>query len=162
MRFESLEGLSIICGDSQVLISPKGITLSTPTLTLMGKEIDVRAETVAIAAKGDLTLAGKTATVQTSGAKLALDSSSASLIASQVKLGSGSGATSQASDKPAKITKIQMKDAQGKPRANARVLLCKGGPDGEQRMTVLDENGMLELIGDDSYQITFPDDAKAK
>lgn len=162
IEIESLEGLSIICGDSQLLISPKGITLSTPTLTLAGKEIDANAGTIAVASTGDLTLGGKTTTVQTAGAKLALDSSSASLTASQVKLGSGSGASAQTNDKPATITKIQMKDPTGKPRANARVLLTKGGKDGEQRMTVLDENGMLEIIGTDSYTVTFPDDAQAK
>jgi uncharacterized protein involved in type VI secretion and phage assembly len=162
MEIESLEGLSIICGSSQLLISPKGITLSTPTLTLAGKDTEVRAGTVAVASTGDLKLAGATATVQTSGAKMALDSSTATLMASQVKLGSGSGATSQTSDKPDTITKIQMKDPQGKPRANARVLLTKGGKEGEQRMTVLDENGYLELIGTDTYQISFPDDKQAK
>ncbi|MGO9342324.1 MAG: hypothetical protein ACLP6E_07365, partial [Acidimicrobiales bacterium] len=162
IEVESLLGLSIICGDSQLLISPKGITLSTPTLTLGGKEIDARAGMIVLSSSGDLTMGGKTATVQTSGAKMALDSSTASLTGSKVKLGSGSGGDSQASDKPATITKVQMKDPEGKPRANARVLLSKGGKDGEQRMTVLDENGMLELIGDDSYSITFPDDAKAK
>jgi type VI secretion system secreted protein VgrG len=162
IEIETLKGLTILCGDSQLLISPKGITISTPLLTLKGKEIDVDNDTITLSAKNDLSLAGKTVTAQTSGAKLALDSSSASLTASAIKLASGSGSTSNQDDKPLKITKIQMKDAQGKPRANARVLLCKGGPDGEQRMTVLDENGMLELIGDDSYQITFPDDSQAK
>jgi type VI secretion system secreted protein VgrG len=162
IEVEALEGLSIICGDSQLLLSPKGITLSTPTLTLAGKNIEARAGSIAVTSTGDLTLGGTTATVQTAGAKMALDSSSASLIASQVKLGQGSGAAAQTSDKPATITKILMKDAQGKPRANARVLLSKGGKDGEQRMTVLDENGYLELIGTDSYSISFPDDDLAK
>jgi type VI secretion system secreted protein VgrG len=162
IEVESLKGLSIICGDSQLLISPKGITLSTPTLTLAGKNIEVRGGSVAVASTGDLKLGGATAALQTAGAKLALDSTSATLTGTQVKLGGGSGASSQTADKPATITKIQMKDSQGKPRANARVLLTKGGKDGEERMTVLDENGYLELVGDDSYQITFPDDARAK
>jgi type VI secretion system secreted protein VgrG len=162
IEVESLEGLSIICGDSQLLISPKGITLSTPTLTLAGKDIEARGGTVVVASTGDLKLGGATATVQTAGATMALDSTTATLTGSKVKLGGGSGATSQASDKPATITKIQMKDPQGKPRANVRVLLTKGGKDGEQRMTVLDENGYLELIGTDSYTISFPDDVQAK
>jgi hypothetical protein len=79
-----------------------------------------------------------------------------------VKLGAGSGGDAPSDDKPATITKVQMKDPKGQPRANARVLLTKGGKDGEGRMTVLDENGMLELIGADSYTITFPDDTQAK
>ncbi|MGH7295830.1 MAG: type VI secretion system Vgr family protein, partial [Polyangiaceae bacterium] len=162
IEVETLEGLSIICGDSQLLMSPKGITLSTPTLTLAGSTIEARGGTVAVASTGDLKLGGATATVQTSGARMALDSSTATLTGSQVKLGGGSGATSQTSDNPATITKVQMKDPQGNPRANARVLLTKGGKDGEERMTVLDENGYLELIGTDSYTISFPDDAKAK
>ena len=61
-----------------------------------------------------------------------------------------------------KITTVQMKDSQGKPRANARVLLVKGGKGGEQRMTVLDADGMLELIGDTQYSISFPDDPVKK
>jgi hypothetical protein len=52
-----------------------------------------------------------------------------------------------------------MKDSKGKPRANARVLLTQGGA---QRMTVLDANGMLDLIGDSQYQISFPDDPASK
>lgn len=58
-----------------------------------------------------------------------------------------------------KITKVQMKDSKGKPRANVRVLLTSGD---EQRMTVLDANGMLELVGDTAYKVSFPDDPKAK
>jgi len=57
-----------------------------------------------------------------------------------------------------KVTKVQMKDSKGKPRANVRVLLTSGD---EQRMTVLDANGMLELVGDTAYKISFPDDPKA-
>ncbi|MGH7298492.1 MAG: bacteriophage T4 gp5 trimerization domain-containing protein, partial [Polyangiaceae bacterium] len=162
IEFETLEGLSIVCGDSQLLISPQGITLSTPNLTLSAKEVELRGGTIGVVSTGDLSLGGKATTLQTSGAKLALDSTTASLTGSQVKLGGGSAAVTQATDKPATITKVQMKDAKGKPRANARVLLSKGGKDGEQRMTVLDENGVLELIGDESYQITFPDDGDAK
>ena len=162
IEVESLEGLSIICGDSQLLLSPKGITLSSPTLTLAGKTIEARGGTVAVASTGNLTLGGVTATVQTVGAKMALDGSTATLTGSHVKLGGGSGATTQGPDIPQTITKILMKDSQGKPRANARVLLTKGGKDGVQRMTVLDENGYLELIGTDSYTTTFPDDVHAK
>jgi hypothetical protein len=162
IEVESLEGLSILCGKSQLLISPNGITLSTPTLTLTGKEVEVRAGKVTVASTGDLTLGGSTATVRTSGAKMTLDSSTASLIGAQVKLGGGSGTAVQTETSSVIVTKVQMKDPQGKPRANARVLLTKGGKTGEQRMTVLDENGMLELIGDAAYQVSFPDDTPAK
>ena len=162
IEVESREGLSILCGDSQLLISPKGITLSTPTLTLVAKEVEVRGGAVAVTSTGALTLCGQTVAARTSGAKMVLDASSASLVAPQVKLGNGSGGDSPAADKPATITRIQMKDPQGQPRANARILLRKGGKDGEQRMTVLDEKGVLELIGDDSYEVSFPDDKQAK
>jgi hypothetical protein len=157
-----LESFALVCGDSQLIVSPQGITLSSPAISFVSKAVDATVGTFTVAASGDLTLGGKTATVETAGAQLALDSSTASLKGSQVKLGSGSGDSAQTSDKPVTITHVQMKDAQGKPRANARVLLLKGGKDGEQRMTVLDENGMLELIGEDSYQLVFPDDPAAK
>jgi type VI secretion system secreted protein VgrG len=162
IEVEVLDTFTLICGDSQILVSPKGITLSSPHLSLVGKAIDATAGTFAATASGSLTLGGQTATMRTSGAQLALDASTANLTGSKVKLGSGTGDTSQATDQPATITHVQMKDPQGKPRANARVLLLKGGKDGEQRMTVLDENGTLELVGDASYQIVFPDDPAAK
>jgi hypothetical protein len=162
IEVESLEGLSLVCGDSQILISPKGITLSTPTFTLAAKDVEVRGATVALASTGALSLSGQTVTAQTASAKLALDGTSASLVAPQVKLGNGSGGGSQTTEKPPTITRIQMKDPHGQPRANARILLCKGGKDGEQRMTVLDENGVLELLGDDSYEVSFPDDKQAR
>jgi hypothetical protein len=162
IEVEALEGLSIVCGDSQLLFSPKGITVSAPTITFVGKEIDAKASKIAATSTGDLTLGAMTAKLQTAGAKMALDATSAMLKAPQVKLGMGTGDTSQSVDKPPTITKIQMKDPKGKPRSNARVLLTKGGKDGEQRMTVLDADGNLEIVGEDSYSITFPDDAQAK
>jgi len=114
---------------------------------------------VSVSATGALTLAGKTATMETAGAQIALGSSSASVTAAQVKIGPGSGALSRATVAPEKVTSVQMKDSTGKPRANARVLLTQGG---KQRMTVLNANGMLELIGDSQYQISFPDDPVTK
>ncbi len=57
----------------------------------------------------------------------------------------------------------EVKDVQGKPRANARVLLTKGtGKTAEQRMTVLDADGKLGLISDAQYALSFPDDPVAK
>jgi type VI secretion system secreted protein VgrG len=159
MEVEVLEGFTLICGDSQIAVTPSGITLSSPNITLAGKEVDVVATTFNATASGDLKMAAATVTMQTAGAKVLLDSSSANVTATQIKLAAGSGASSQSSSKPVKITKVQMKDAQGKPRANARVLLKSGD---EQRMTVLDKDGMLELIGDTQYQASFPDDGKAK
>jgi hypothetical protein len=117
------------------------------------------AGTLNATATNDMTLSAKTATIQTAGAVVALDSSSASVTASQIKLAGGSGSSSPTSSEPVKVTKVLMKDSQGKPRANARVLLTKGD---EQRMTVLDADGMLELIGDASYSVSFPDDGNAK
>jgi hypothetical protein len=162
MEIEVLKGLTLICGDSQILVSPKGITLASPNISFVGTAVGATAGTFAVTATDSVSLKGPTATVQTAGAKLALDSSSANLIAPAVKLGSGSGEAASTSASKQTITRVQMKDAQGKPRANSRVLLLKGGPKGEQRMTVLDEDGMLELIGDDSYQSVFPDDPAAK
>lgn len=159
---EVLNGFTLVCGSSQLVVSPTGITLSSPNITLSSKEVDIDVGTFAVAATDAVTLAGKTATIETAGAQVALDSSSANVTASQVKLGPGSGSLSQTNAQPVKITTVQMKDAQGKPRADARVLLVKGGKGGEQRMTVLDANGMLELIGDTAYQISFPDDPVAK
>jgi hypothetical protein len=75
-----------------------------------------------------------------------------------VNLGNGSGGSSQSDATPTVVTRVVMKDPAGKPRSNARVLLEKAG---EQRMTVLDANGVLELFGDASYRATFPDDPKS-
>jgi type VI secretion system secreted protein VgrG len=156
---EVLTGFTLVCGSSQILVSPSGITLSSPNITLSGKEVDVLAGTFKANVSGALTTMADTATFETSGAQIALDSSSATVEASAIKLGSGSGSTSQTSAQPVKITKVQMKDSKGVPRADTRVLLVQGG---KQRVTVLDADGMLELIGDSSYQISFPDDPQAK
>ncbi len=173
LEVEVLTSITIVCGDSQILISPQGITLTSPNISLVGSAVESKGDTFAVTtkkdltlvgktftvtAKEDLTLGGKTVTAATAGAQLALDSSSANLTGSQVKLGSGSGSTASTSDSnadPVKITRVQMKDASGKPKANVRVLLEK---DGEQRITVLDADGMLELIGDASYKVSFPDE----
>jgi hypothetical protein len=156
---EVLTGFTLVCGSSQILVSPSGITLSSPNITLAGKEVDLINTTVNVTASDAITIGGKTVTIETSGAEVALDSSSATIQASQVKLASGGGASSSTTSQPVKITKVQMKDSQGKPRADTRVLLVAGG---QQRVTVLDANGMLELIGDTAYQISFPDDPQAK
>ncbi len=156
---EVLEGFTLLCGDSQIAVTPSGITLTSPNISLVGKEVDVTADALKATVTNDLTMGAKTVTLQTAGAKVTLDASSANVTATQVKLAGGSGASSQTTSEPVKVTKVQMKDPQGKPRANARVLLTKGD---EQRMTVLDADGMLELIGDASYTVSFPDDGKAK
>jgi hypothetical protein len=162
IEIEVLESLTVVCGNSQLLLSPAGITLTSPNITLAGKEVDVNASTLAISVSGDASVAGKTVTLQTSGGKVALDSSSVGVTGSSVNLGAGSGSQSSSTSDPVKITKVQMKDSQGRPRTNARVLLTKGGKNGEQRMTVLDADGELELIGDTQYSISFPDDPAAK
>jgi type VI secretion system secreted protein VgrG len=159
LEVEALESFTVICGDSQIAVTPSGITLSSPNITLAGKELDLVLTTLKATMSDQMTMTAKTATVQTAGASIALDSSSAQIQASQIKLAGGSGSSSQASSDPVKITKVQMKDSKGKPRANVRVLLTNGD---EQRMTVLDANGMLELVGDTAYKISFPDDPKAK
>ncbi len=159
---EVLEGFTLVCGSSQIIVSPTGITICSPNTTITGKEVDIDVKTLAVSATDALTLAGKTVTMQTAGAKIALDASSANVTSTQISLGSGSGSLAPPSTQPVKITKVQMKDAQGKPRANVRVLLTTGGKTGEQRMTVLDADGELELIGDTQYAISFPDDPVAK
>jgi type VI secretion system secreted protein VgrG len=159
MEVEVLESFTLLCGQSQIAVTASGITLSSPNISLAGKEVDIVATTLKATMSDAMTMTAKTATVQTAGASVALDSSSATVQASQIKLSSGSGSSSPASSKPVKVTKVLMKDAQGKPRSNARVLLTKGS---EQRMTVLDADGMLELVGDDAYQVSFPDDSSAK
>lgn len=159
VELEVLEQFTLLCGDSQILISPNGITLSSPNITLAGSNIAANAKSLNASGSDILTLAGKAITATTAGGKLALDDATASLTGQKVKLGSGSGSSSSASTTPTKVTRAVMRDAAGKPRANARVLLDK---DGEQRMTVLDADGALELIGDASYKVSFPDDRVVK
>ncbi len=156
---ETLEGFTLVCGDSQICVSPSGITLSSPNVSVVGKTTSIVGSTLSANLSNQATVGAATLKLQTAGAVVSLDSSSASVQASQVKLGGGSGSTSQPSSQPVKITRVQLNDSQGKPRANVRVLLTSGN---EQRVTVLDANGMLELVGDSSYQISFPDDSGAK
>lgn len=159
LEVETLEGFTLVCGDSQICVSPSGITFNSPNVSVVGKAVSIVGSTLSANLSNQATVGAATLKLQTSGALVSLDSSSASVQASQVKLGAGSGASSQPSSQQTKITRVQLNDAQGKPRANARVLLTSGD---EQRVTVLDANGSLELIGDASYQISFPDDAGAK
>jgi type VI secretion system secreted protein VgrG len=156
---ETLEGFTLVCGDSQICVSPSGITLNSPNVSVVGKSTSIVGGTLSANLSNQATVGAATLKLQTAGAIVSLDSNSASVQASQVKLGGGSGSTSQPSSQPVKITRVQLNDSQGKPRANVRVLLTSGN---EQRVTVLDANGVLELVGDASFQISFPDDSGAK
>lgn len=96
-----------------------------------------------------------------SGASVVLDSN-ATVQGSQVKLSGGSGSSPSSSNKPPKVTTIELKDQDGNPRANQPVVLRTGGEGGPERTVVLDENGKCTVPGTDSFEVFIPDGPGAK
>jgi type VI secretion system secreted protein VgrG len=153
----SLARLVIHCGKSEIRIEPEKITFTSPTVSIVSsKEVLVATPKATVAATGLLTLGGDSVKVTSSGASVVLDSN-ATVQGASVKLAGGSGASDQSNDKPPKVTTLEVKDQNGNPLANQRVILRKGGEGGDEQTVVLDEKGKIILKGDDAYDVFVPD-----
>ena len=166
------EGLTIRCGDSHVIIKKDAITIQSPTIALVAKTMELTAsdkltagsKQVEVGGSDSVAVTGKKTTLSGDSSSVVLDSN-ATVQGSSVKLGSGGGASvSKKDEKKAKVTKIKLVDQDGKPLANQRVLLRKGGDGGPERIVVLDKDGKVEVEGEGSYNVRFPElpGAKAK
>ncbi len=152
----ALKGLTITCGKSQIQIATDTITITSPTITLVTKDAEIQTTKFNVAATDAVTIGGSKVTVTSSGASVALDSN-ATVQGAQVKLGSGSGASAQSQDKPPKVTTLQLNDQTGAPLANQTVILRFGGDGGEERTVTLDDKGSIDITGEDSFDVIFPE-----
>lgn len=151
----ALKGITITCGQSQIVLKQDSITISSPTVSFVSKDVEVATAKMAVAGTDAVTVTGSKVTLTSSGATVALDSN-ATVQGAQVQLGSGSGSSAQNSTKPPKTTTIVLRDPSGKPLANQPVVLRLGGEGGQEKAVVLDDQGQLQVPGDDSFEVSFP------
>jgi Putative peptidoglycan binding domain len=161
----SLEGFTFSCGDSHVTIRKDSVTIASPTITLVGKTVQVTAsDTAAVAAK-TVTIAGSDSVTVSGANKATLAGQSATVVldsnatvqGSAVKLGSGGGSSSssQAQPKTVTVTTIKLADGDGNPVTNQRAILRKGGNGGPERVVALDAEGQIMIEGDDALDVLF-------
>jgi type VI secretion system secreted protein VgrG len=97
VTLESDTSITLQCGNTSIVITPDGVTITGKTLTLnAGSTLAVSSPNASLTLDDNVTAIGKKATISSSGAQLALDGNAA-LTGSQVKLGSGSGSSASAS-----------------------------------------------------------------
>jgi type VI secretion system secreted protein VgrG len=152
----ALVGVTVTCGKSEIRILPDSITVTSPKISLVSKDIELTGDKVVVTASGALTLGGDSVKMTSSGASVALDSN-ATVQGGQVKLSGGSGASGQSDKQNVKVTTIELKDQDGKPLAHQRIILRTGGEGGPEKTVVLDENGKYTVTGDDSFEVFIPE-----
>jgi type VI secretion system secreted protein VgrG len=157
----AIESLTFTCGQSQIVIKPDSVTISSPKLTFSTPDSEFVGKKFAVTATDSIELDGKTVTASSSGASVALDSN-ATVQGGQVQLKGGSGSSASTSDKDAKVTTLTLVDQDGKPLANQRIILRTGGEGGPERTVVLDANGSIDVPGTDPFEVIFPDVGDAK
>jgi type VI secretion system secreted protein VgrG len=134
IRIETDASIVLKCGDTKISITPDGITLSGKDLKLAAdSKLDASSSSAALALGDDVTATGTNVTLSSTGAQLAL-AADAQLKGSQVKLGSGSGASASSSgdtgeekdkSKPVYIRTKVLRD--GKPAAGVSYKLVLDG-----------------------------------
>jgi len=170
IEIEAEKGLTIRCGNSYLIMRKDAVTIQSPSIVLTGKTVEatgsdalnLNSKKVAAAGTDEITLTGKKATLSSDSASVALDSN-ATIQGSAIKLGRGSGATADKKEaKKQKVTKIKLVDKDDKPLSNSRVLLRRGGEDGVEQLVILDKDGTKEVVGDEPFDVRFPDQPDAK
>jgi hypothetical protein len=152
----SLEGFTLTCGKSQIRVTPNGITLSSPKITLSSGNTEIAAKKFAVVADDSLSLGGNKVAVTSSGASVTLDSN-ATVQGSKVQLGGSSGASRQANMAKVIVTTLTLTDQDGNPMTGERAILRKGGDGGDERMVVFDARGSVQVTGSDPFDVLLPD-----
>jgi type VI secretion system secreted protein VgrG len=152
----AVEGLTLICGQSQIVIKPDSVTISSPKISFVTPDAEFAGKKFAVTATDSIELDGKTVTASSSGASVALDSN-ATVQGGKVQLKGGSGSSASNDDQDAKVTTLSLVDQDGKPLANQRIILRTGGEGGDERTVVLDATGSIDIPGTDPFDIIFPD-----
>lgn len=152
----ALKAITLTCGQSQIVVKPDSITISSPTVSFVSKDVEVATAKMAVAGTDAVTVTGSKVTLTSSGATVVLDSN-ATVQGAQVKLSSGSGSSAQNSTQPPKTTTIVLNDPSGKPLANQVVVLRYGGEGGPEKAVALDDQGQFQVIGNDPFEVLFPD-----
>jgi type VI secretion system secreted protein VgrG len=140
IRLQSEASVVIQCGDSSITLTPKEIRISGKNIVVDGQETTTIYGKKPVLSMTDVTsLASDKITLTAQSSSLTLDSN-ATLLGSQVKLGSGSSAsTEERKLDPAKYKPFQVKlqDSEAKPYANKKYDLMAGG----QRFTGTTDGG---------------------
>ncbi len=156
IELTAVEGITIVCGQSQIVIKPDSVTIASPQISFATPDAEFTGKKFGVTATDAIELDGKTVTASSSGASVALDSN-ATVQGAKVQLKGGSGGSASSDSKDAKVTTLTLVDQDGKPLANQRVILRTGGDGGPERTVVLDDTGSIDVPGDDPFDVIFPD-----
>ncbi len=150
------ESIVLRCGSSTLLMTPSAIQIVADEVVLQGKGARVKLADDAMQAlvSGGVQVVADEVVLKSSGAGLKLDAN-ATLDGSMVKLKSPVSASDSSSTEPPTLTRIELRDQNGKPMASQRYKLIY--PDGKEYIGVLDAEGCAEVVVEGSPEIEFPD-----
>lgn len=157
----SIKGITIRCGKSQISLTPDAVTISSPTISLVGQDLELKGDKVNVAGGDSITLGSTKVTLTSSGASVVLDSN-ATVQGAKVQLKGGGGPSGDSDTKKKTETTITLVDNDGKPLANQRILLREGGEGGQERTVVLDDTGSIVVEGDGPFDAIVADLPDAK
>ncbi|MFO0618008.1 MAG: type VI secretion system tip protein TssI/VgrG [Polyangiaceae bacterium] len=156
MEIRSSAELRLVCGDSQIVITPSSIQLLSPSILLDGKSIQSFADNHLVVAEEKARVVAATVGLFGAKASLAL-ASKAELASGTISLSASPAAASEA--KPTaetKFTRIKLVDQRGQPIPGERWVVTQ--PDGTKRQGVLDEEGAAAIRGlKGTCEVDFPD-----
>ncbi len=148
--------LTLICGDSRLVLSPEGIELDAPQLRIGSEAVQLLAKnTVALEAPEQITLKSDKILAQSEEAFLGL-AKIAKLKGKLVKLNCEDDPVDELEPpEPEEPTIIELKSEEGEPLAKRRFVLVL--PDGSEIGGTTDEEGKCELVVEESGDIIFTD-----
>jgi type VI secretion system secreted protein VgrG len=153
--------ITLRVGKSFVRISEKEIQLSAETITVQGKDGQIKAAEgdVKVKAKGKFQAVADAVALKASGAALGLKSD-AVLDGAKVLLNSPEEASDSVDTSEPDPAKLEVVDQDGQPLAYQRYLIVLDG--GGEQMGYLDENGKAEVHLSGAGRVTFPDLAEVE
>lgn len=148
--------LSLVCGDSRLVLRPDSIEIATPTLRLAGQTMDIRSEkTVSLEAPDKISLRAPTIVAESEEAFLGL-AKVAKLNGKKVKINCTNDPVDELEpSEPKPPTVIELRDKEGQPMVKRRFRLVL--PDGSEVGGCTDEEGRAQLEVEASGEIEFLD-----
>ena len=154
-ELQAAKGITLRSGDSLFVISPAGIHIEGPAVTMAAKQIQMSGSQLAATFDNSASIGATNVTLSTSSSTLTVADKIA-LTSSAISLGSGSGSSAQSSNAPKNPTSLDLADQDGNPLAGRRYVLVF--PDGSETSGVLDSNGHADLGEQPSaFKVRFPD-----
>ncbi|MBK8692890.1 MAG: type VI secretion system tip protein VgrG [Deltaproteobacteria bacterium] len=150
------KSIALRCGSSTILMTPDSIQIVAAEVVLQGKGARMKLADDAMQALvgGGVQLVADELVLKSSGAGLKLDAD-ATLDGATVKLKSPVSASGSSSAEPPTLTRIELRDQNGKPMASQRYKLIYA--DDREYIGVLDADGCAEIVVEGSPEIEFPD-----